>query len=79
MNLRLTDEQKSLIERAAALRDMSLTQWSVGNLVDSARRDIENATTLRLSDEVFDAFLKALDEPMPQATRDLLDEEPIWA
>ncbi|WP_264299046.1 hypothetical protein [Bifidobacterium eulemuris] len=37
-----------------------------------------NATTLRLSGEVFDAFLKVFDEPMPQATRDLLDEEPIW-
>lgn len=43
-----------------------------------ARRDIEEETVTRLPSKAFDEFLKALDKPMPQAARDLIDMDPDW-
>lgn len=79
LDIRLTDEQRRLIERAAAVTGSTLTQWTARHLLESARRDIEDATTLRLESQAFDAFLEALDEPAPQAADDLMARDPQWA
>lgn len=78
MDVRLTQEQRNQIEKAAALQGMTLTQWAVSHLLDCAQRDIDQATTTRLSAGEFDAFLALLDRPMPEATQHLLAEKPIW-
>lgn len=78
-DMRMTREQRSEVERAAAIKGKSLTQWALDNLLESARRDIEEETTTYLSREVFDKFAAALEEPMPEATRRLLDRKPVWA
>ncbi|MBM6700445.1 DUF1778 domain-containing protein [Bifidobacterium pullorum subsp. saeculare] len=78
LDVRMTEEQRGLINRAAALKGATITQWALDHLMDDARKDIEDETSIRLSTEAFDAFLKALDEPMPKAAVELLGREPNW-
>lgn len=77
--MRMTPTQRREIERAAALRGMTLTQWSLDSLLESARRTVAEETMTHLSMEAFDAFRAALDEGMPEATRQLLSEKPVWS
>ena len=78
LNMRLTPEQRQPIDMAASLKGSSITQWAIDHLVTDARRDIEEETVTRLPSKAFDEFLKALDKPMPQAARDLIDMDPDW-
>ena len=52
MDIRLTQAQREEFERAAALKGMTLTQWSTWHLADAARADIEDETTISLSGKV---------------------------
>ena len=36
-------------------------------------------SSLKLENESFDAFLRALDEPIPAETKELMRREPQWA
>ena len=78
LNMRLPPEQRQTIDMAASLKGSSITQWAIDHLVTDARRDIEEETVTRLPSKAFDEFLKALDKPMPQAARDLIDMDPDW-
>ncbi|MGJ0658971.1 DUF1778 domain-containing protein [Bifidobacterium longum subsp. longum] len=78
LSMRLTPEQRQTIDMAASLKGSSITQWAIDHLVTDARRDIEEETVTRLPSKAFDEFLKALDKPMPQAARDLIDMDPDW-
>ena len=78
LNMRLTPEQRQTIDMAASLKGSSIAQWAIDHLVTDARRDIEEETVTRLPSKAFDEFLKALDKPMPQAARDLIDMDPDW-
>ena len=42
---------------------MSISQWSLSQLMQSARRDIAEQQVLELSRSSFDRFAKLLDEP----------------
>ncbi|MCD8316614.1 MAG: DUF1778 domain-containing protein [Eggerthellaceae bacterium] len=76
--MRLTSEQRREIERAAAIKGKTLTQWALDNLLTSARRDIEEETMTRLSIDAFDQLARALEEPMPQAAVRLAEAIPVW-
>lgn len=78
MDIRLTQAQRELFERAAALKNMTLTQWSTWHLTDAARADVEEETTIRLSTKAFEEFAASLDAGMPPAMQSLLREDPIW-
>ena len=78
MDIRLTQAQREEFERAAALKGMTLTQWSTWHLADAARTDIEDETTIRLSGKAFAEFAQALDEGMPAEMERLLHEDPTW-
>lgn len=78
LDMRLTSDQRDEVERAAALTGKSITQWAVDHLLEAARYDIEQVTTTRLDAVAFEAFSKALDNPLPEATRELLSEKPVW-
>ena len=67
LDIRLTAEQRALIERAVSLKGSTLTQ------------EIEEASSLKLENEAFDAFLRALDEPVPAEMAELMQREPQWA
>ena len=79
LDIRLTDEQRAMIERAASLTGSTLTQWTAQHLLEAARLDIEKETTLRLNAESFDAFVDTLDEPIPAAAKELMARDPQWA
>ncbi|MEO5410103.1 DUF1778 domain-containing protein [Bifidobacterium bifidum] len=67
LDIRLTDAQRQLIERAAELTGSTLTQWTARHLLESARKDIEEATVLHLESQAFEDFIQALDQPVPPA------------
>lgn len=78
IDIRLTQPQRMSYEKAASLRGQTLTQWATSHLDESARHDIDEATTTMLSSEAFDAFCEMLDQPMPKATQELLSRKPVW-
>ncbi len=77
-DMRLTAEQRNEIERAAAIKGKSLTQWSLDNLLESARRDIEEEATTLLSKQAFEDFMRILDAGMPSEACRLTAGKPVW-
>lgn len=63
LDLRMTAEQKRCIETAAGMSGMSVSQWSLGKLMESARKDMAEQHAMTLSAESFDTFARLLDEP----------------
>ncbi len=63
LDLRMTDEQKRCIETAAGMSGMSVSQWSLSKLMESARKDIADQHAMRLSADSFDAFARLIEEP----------------
>ena len=72
LDIRLTDAQRQLIEHAAELTGSTLTQWTARHLLESARKDIEEATVLHLESQAFD-------QPVPPAAEKLMERDPQWA
>jgi uncharacterized protein (DUF1778 family) len=63
IELRLTRQQKSEIERAAAISGRSVTDFSVPLLVKEAEQIIRVERDLHMSKESWDAFNEILDRP----------------
>lgn len=78
IDIRMSDEQKRQIEEAAALNGLSVSQWSLGQLLASAREQIIASNVVHLSTEAFDEFARLLDEPVDPTFAALLSEEPAW-
>lgn len=78
IDVRLTQAQRALYEKAAALRGQTLTQWATGHLDESARSDIEAASTTMLGAEAFETFCALLEEPVPEPARALLARPAVW-
>lgn len=67
LDLRMTDDQRNQIDMAARINGMSVSQWSLNRLMESARRDIAEQGLMRLSAESFDRFAALLDaDPAPE-------------
>ena len=67
--MRLTGEQKDLIERAARLKGVDVTSFAVPTLLDLAREIVGQNSLATLSARDFKRFLKVLDadlEPAPK-------------
>lgn len=60
LEARVTVEQKSLIERAAALQGRTVTDFVLTSVQDAARRAIEEHNQLALSVRDSEAFVDAL-------------------
>ncbi|MDO4808077.1 MAG: DUF1778 domain-containing protein [Coriobacteriales bacterium] len=78
LDLRMNSEQKETIGRAAAASGMSVSQWALDRLMMSARSDLLDASTIRMSAKAFDEFARALEEPRTQEFEDFLGEGTIW-
>jgi len=65
LEARVTAEQKSLIERAAALQGRTVTDFVLTSVQDAARRAIEEHHQLALSIRDSEAFVDALLNPKP--------------
>ena len=65
LETRVTAEQKTLIERAAALQGRTVTDFVLTSVQDAARRAIEEHQQLELSVRDSEAFVEALLNPQP--------------
>ncbi len=65
LEARVTAEQKTLIERAAALQGRTVTDFVLTSVQDAARRAIEEHRQLELSVRDSEAFVEALLNPEP--------------
>jgi uncharacterized protein (DUF1778 family) len=65
LEARVTAEQKSLIERAAALQGRTVTDFVLTSVQDAARRAIEEHRQLALSVRDSEVFVDALLNPKP--------------
>ena len=63
LELRLTSEQKSEIEQAAALSGRSVSDFSVTALIKEASEVIRFERELQMSKRSWDAFNEILDKP----------------
>ena len=79
MDMRMSEHQRALFEKAAAIKGQTLTQWSLAHLESDAEQDILESSTLLLSSDNFDSFANALEAPMPRALKQLLNTEDAWA
>jgi uncharacterized protein (DUF1778 family) len=69
LEMRLTGEQKDLIERAARLKGLDVTSFAVPTLLDVAREVVGQQSLTTLSARDFKRFLQILDadeEPAPK-------------
>lgn len=78
LDLRMSDEQKRQIEEAAYINGMSVSQWSMARLMESARKDIAEQASMRLSAEAFDEFARMLDGPADPAFSELAEGSTRW-
>ena len=68
LEARLTAEQKELLQRAASLEGMTLTDFVIRSAREQARRVIEGHSLIRLSLEDSQAFVSSLlNPPEPNA------------
>jgi uncharacterized protein (DUF1778 family) len=65
LEARVTAEQKSLIERAAAVQGRTVTDFVLTSVQDAARRAIAEHQQLALSVRDSEAFVDALLNPKP--------------
>ena len=65
LETRVTADQKSLIERAAALQGRTVTDFVLTSVQDAARRAIEEHQRIDLSVRDSRAFVDALIKPRP--------------
>jgi uncharacterized protein (DUF1778 family) len=65
LEARVTADQKSLVERAAALQGRTVTDFVLASVQDAARRAIEEHHQLELSVRDSEAFVDALLNPKP--------------
>lgn len=63
IDLRVTQEQKALLEQAASIKGVSLSAYTLLHLLPLAQQDVENQEKLTLSNRDRDLFLSALNHP----------------
>ncbi len=70
VDLRISQEQKDLLETAASLKGLSLSAYLLSNSLEAARKDIESYEKLVLSDKDRDLFLSLIENP-PEPNQNL--------
>lgn len=78
--LRVTSEQKDILERAAQEKHISLTNFVLENSYEAALRILTDKTHFLLNEEQWNAFCQALDAPPREipALRKLLTEPSVF-
>ena len=78
LDLRMAGRQKAQIEEAAPISDASVSQRSTGCLLASAGADTESNYVIRLSENAFGEFVRALEGPAAPAFERLLSRRTKW-
>lgn len=80
VNFRMKDERLSLIDRAAAIRGVTRTEFVLRSSEAAAIETLAERPIIALDDEAYDAFVAALDAPV--APNDRLKRQsarrPLW-
>ena len=63
IDLRLTDEDKNMIEEAAAMTNQTVTQFMVNSASERAAQVIEQHRRLILNDASWNAVMEAISNP----------------
>lgn len=63
IDLRVSREHKALLERAASIKGVSLSAYTLLNLLPIAQQDINDQETLTLNNRDRNLFLSALENP----------------
>lgn len=63
LDIRIEQQQKELIERAAAITGQTVTNFAIANLLEKAMEVIESHERIILSNQARDRFLAALSRP----------------
>ncbi|PLY99933.1 CopG family transcriptional regulator [Burkholderia sp. WAC0059] len=81
LNLRISAETRSLIDRAAAAKSLTRTEFILGAARAAAEDTLHESSLLHASPEAFTAFCAALDAP-PSPNEHLvrlMSRVPAWA
>lgn len=63
IDLRVTQEQKELLERAASLKGISLSAYTLFHVLPAAKQDIHTHESLVLSNRDRDFFMSVMENP----------------
>ncbi len=80
INLRASEEQKALIDRAAECLGKSRTEFILDTMREASENVLLDQRVFWLDDEAFAAFQAILDDP-PEPTEELrrtLNKKPPW-
>ncbi len=80
VNFRMTDERLALIDRAAAIRGVTRTEFVLRSSEAAAIETLNERPVIALDDEAFDAFVAALDAPVQPNSRvkKRFARQPLW-
>ena len=79
MSMKILPSQKSIISQAARLKGKSMTEFMVENSVVAAENAILDQNLFALDSDSFEAFEKALDDPIDaSAAKALLKVKAPW-
>ncbi|MGL4618924.1 DUF1778 domain-containing protein [Chroococcidiopsis sp.] len=63
IDLRVTQEQKELLERAATLKGVSVSAYTLLHVLPAAKQDVDSHERLVLSDRDRDLFMSVMENP----------------
>ena len=80
VNFRMKDERLALIDRAAAIRGVTRTEFVLRSSEAAAIEALSDRPVIALDDDVYDAFVAALDSPVEPNDRllNLMTRTPLW-
>ena len=80
VNFRMTDERLALIDRAAAIRGVTRTEFVLRSSEAAAIETLNERPVIALDDESYDAFVAALDAPVKPNARlkKRFARRPLW-
>ena len=80
VNIRMTDEHLALIDRAAAIRGVTRTEFVLRSSEAAAIETLNERPVIALDDEAYDAFVAALDAPVQPngGLKERFARQPQW-
>ena len=80
VNFRMKDERLALIDRAAAIRGVTRTEFVLRSSEAAAMETLNERPIIALDDESYDAFVAVLDAPVQPNDRlkERFAQPPLW-
>ena len=80
VNFRVTDERLAFIDRAAAIRGVTRTEFVLRSSEAAAIEVLNERPVIVLDEETYDAFVAALDTPVEPDARlkERFSRQPLW-